>query len=96
VCPDEHLAQLDEIAMLLIVHFNDAPWVSTTAHLAAISSGHLSVGTDNRERHLGHDFVVLSNSLVIIKLVSWAFEDLNVVIGDVIEDLDFISTNRCN
>lgn len=84
---DKHLAKLDEVAVLLVVNLNDTPWVTTSANLAAIGAGNLGSGTDNSERNLGQDLVVLSNGLVIIELVAWALEDLDVVELDVRKDL---------
>jgi hypothetical protein len=86
---DEHLAQLDEVTVLLVVDFDNAPWVSATTHLTAIGSLHLSVGTHNSEWNLAHDLFVLGNGLLIVKLISWAFEDLDVMVGNVIKDLAF-------
>jgi hypothetical protein len=48
---------------------------------------HLAVGADNGERHLGHDFVVLSDSLVVVELVARALKDADAVVLDVVEDL---------
>lgn len=87
VCADKHLAQLDEVAVLLVVDLDDTPWVAATADLAAFGSGDLGVGTDNSEGNLGHDLVVLGNGLLVVELVARALEDLDVVVLDVAEDL---------
>lgn len=84
---NEHLAQLDEVAVLLVVDLNDTPGVAAATDLAAFGSGDLVVGADNSERHLGHDLVVLGDSLFVVKLVARAFENLNVVVLNVAEDL---------
>ena len=83
VCADKHLAKLDEVAVLLVVNLDDAPRVTTSADLAAIGAGDLGSGTDNSEWDLGQDLVVLGNRLVIIKLVTWTLENLNVVELDI-------------
>ena len=36
VCADQHLAQLDKVAVLLVVDLDDTPWVATATDLAAI------------------------------------------------------------
>jgi hypothetical protein len=87
VRPDEHLAQLDEVAVFLIVDLNHTPGVSAATDLAAIGSSDLGIGTDNSERYLGHDFRVLGDGFLVIKLVAGAFEDLDPVVGNVGKDL---------
>ena len=84
---DKHLAKLDEVAVLLVVNLDDTPWVTTSADLAAIGAGDLGSGTDNGKWNLGQDLVVLGNSLVIIKFVTWTLEDLDVVELDIGKDL---------
>jgi len=84
---DEHLAELDEVAVLLVVDLDDTPWVAAATHLAALWSLDLSVGTDDGEWHFGHDLVVLGNGLLVIKLVSRALEDVDVVVVDICKDL---------
>jgi len=90
VCANKHLAQLDEVAVLLVVDLNDTPGVATAADLAAFRSGDLSVGTDNGEGNLVHDFVVLGDGLLVVELVARALEDLDVVVLDVAEDLEMM------
>jgi hypothetical protein len=88
---DKHLAELDEVAVLLVVNLNDTPRVTTSADLAAIGAGDLGGGSDNCERNLGQDLVVLGNRLVIIKLVTGTLEDLDVVVLDIRKDLRKVS-----
>lgn len=87
VCADKHLAKLDEVAVLLVVNLDDTPRVTTSADLAAIGAGDLGSCTDNGEWNLGQDLVVLSDGFVIIKLVTWTLEDLDVVELDIGKDL---------
>ena len=94
VCADKHLAQLDKVAVFFIVDFDHTPWVSSAAHLAPIGRWDLGISADNREWHLGHDLVVLCNGLFVVELISWTFEDLNIVVGNVGENLK--STVRSN
>jgi hypothetical protein len=87
VCADKHLAQLDEVAMFLVIDLNDTPGVAAAADFATFGSGDLSVGTDNSEGNLVHDLIVLGNGLLVVELVARALEDLDVVVLDVAEDL---------
>lgn len=49
---DEHLAQLDEITMILIIHLDDTPGVRTSADLASIGRSNDLVGADNSKGDL--------------------------------------------
>lgn len=84
---DEHLAEFDEVAVLLIVDLDDTPWVLTTSDLASVGIGNLIGGTNDSEGDLGHDLIVLGNSLLVVELVAGAFKDLDVVVLDVRQDL---------
>jgi hypothetical protein len=85
---DQHLAQLDKVAVLLVVDLDDTPGVATATDATTISSVDLGVGTNNGERNLGHDLLVLSNGLLVIKLVAGTLEDLDGVLLDIGEDLE--------
>lgn len=84
---DEHLAELDEIAVLLIVNLNDTPGVSTTTDVATIMSLDKLIGTNDGERDLACNFLCLSNSLLVLIFISRRLENLNVVIGNIGKDL---------
>lgn len=84
---DQHLAQLHEVAVLLVVDLNGTPWVATTTDLTAVGGGDFRVRTNNGERNLGHDFLVFSDGLFVVKLVAGALEDLDRVVLDIGEDL---------
>lgn len=84
---DEHLSQLDKVAVLLVVDFDDTPWVSAAANLAAFGCRYFGVGTDDCERYLGHDLVILGNGLLVVELVAWALENIDVVVVDISKDL---------
>lgn len=88
---DEHLAQLDKVAVLLVVHLDETPWVFTSSDLAAVSAGDLGVGTDNSKGDLGHDLVVFGDGLIIIEFISGALEDLDIVVLDIGEDLTLLA-----
>lgn len=84
---DEHLAQLHEIAVLLVVNLNETPGVLASSDLTTIGAGDLRVGTDNSEGDLRHDLIVLCDRLVIVEFISRTLEDLNVVVLDIGENL---------
>jgi hypothetical protein len=88
---DEHLAQLDKVAVLFVIDLDDTPGVPTPTNLAAIGSSDLGVGTDNGEGHLGHDLGILGDCLLIVELVARALEDVNLVVCNVREDLEPVS-----
>lgn len=94
MCADEHLAEFDEVAVLLVVNLNDTPGVATSADLAAIGASDLGSSSDNCERNLGQDLVVLGNRLVVIELVTRTLEDLDVVVLDIRKDLRKVSEVR--
>ncbi|KAI6757469.1 hypothetical protein HG531_003294 [Fusarium graminearum] len=87
VCSDEHLSKLNEVAVLLVVDLDDSPGVSTATDLAAIGTGDLVVGTNDGERNLGHDLVVLSDRLLVVELVTGTLKDLDTVVLDIGKNL---------
>lgn len=66
VSADKHLSELDEVAVLLVVHLDDTPRVATATDLAAIGGGDLVSSTDHGEGNLGEDLVVLGNGLLVV------------------------------
>jgi len=46
---DEHLSELDKVAVILIVDFNDTPRIRSTSNLSAVRQSDNVVGTDNSE-----------------------------------------------
>lgn len=88
---DEHLAELDEVAVLLVIDLDDTPGVGTSTDLAAVGAGDLVGGTNNGEGDLGHDLIVLGDSLLVIELVSGTLEDLDAMVLDVGKDLEVVS-----
>ena len=84
---DQHLSQLDEVAVLLVINLDDTPWIASSTDFTSIGAGNLGVGTNNGERDLRHDLIVLGNVLIIIELISWAFEDLDIVVLNISENL---------
>lgn len=84
---DEHLSEFDEVAMLLIVDFDNAPRISSSANLASIGSCDFGIGTNDGERNLGHNLGVLGDRLLVVELVARALENLNVVVLDICQNL---------
>lgn len=93
---DKHLSELDEVTVLLVIDLNDAPWVATATNLASFGGLDLGVGTNDSKWNLGHDLVVLGDGLLVIELVAWALEDVDVVVVDVCEDLRCIRSGSLN
>jgi hypothetical protein len=87
MCSDKHLAKLNEVTVLLVINFNDTPWVTTSTDLAAVGTGYLRIGSNYSKWNLGNNLVILSNCLLVIELVSWTFEYLDIVVLDVSQDL---------
>ena len=77
--------------MLLVVDFNDTPWITTTADFASIGGRDFSVGTNDGKGDLVHDLGVFGDGLFVIKFVAWALEDLDVMVGNVAENLERVS-----
>jgi hypothetical protein len=77
------LSELDKVAVLLVVDLDDTPWVATATDFATFGSGDLGVGSNYGEGDLGHDLVVLGDGLLVVKLISWSLEDLDIVVVDV-------------
>jgi len=85
---DEHLAELDEVAVLFVVYLDHAPGVAATAHFAAFGGLDFGVGADYGEGDFGHDLVVFRDGLFVVQLVSGSLEDLDVVMLDVGKNLE--------
>jgi hypothetical protein len=73
--------------MLLIVDLDHTPWVAATTDFATFGCLHFGIGTNDCEWHFRHDFVVLRNRLLVIQLIAWTFEDVDVVVVDVCKNL---------
>lgn len=87
VSSDKHLPELNEVAVVLVIHLNNAPRVASAPDLTTVRVGNLVSRTNDGERDLGHDLVVLGNGLLIVKLIPGALEDLDAVILNVGQDL---------
>jgi hypothetical protein len=63
---DEHLAQLDEIAVLLVVDFNHTPRVRATTDGAPIACVDFAVRAYDGEGDLGCDFLIFRDRLFVV------------------------------
>lgn len=88
VGPDKHLAELDKVAVVLVVDLHDTPWVCTTANLATVGSLDNPVRANNGKRDLAGNLLGFRNSFLILVLVRRGLEDLDLVVGDVREYLE--------
>ena len=88
VSTDEHLAELDEVAVVFVVDLNDTPRVRTTANLAAIWSLDNPVGANDSKRNLAGNFLGLRKGLLVLIFVCRRLEDLNLMVRDVREHLE--------
>lgn len=80
VRPDQHLPELDKVAVLLVVDLDDTPRVRTSTDDTAIFKLELRVGANNSEGDLGGDGFVFSEGLLILVLVDGGAEDTDVVV----------------
>jgi hypothetical protein len=87
VCTDQHLAELDEITVFLVIDFNDAPWIAAASYFAAFWVCDLVVGTDNGKGDFGKNFLILCDRFFIVEFISWALEDMNIVVRNIGKNL---------
>ena len=85
---DKHLAQLDEIAVLLVVDFDHAPWVRAPPDRATVACRDFTVRADDGEGDLGGNFLVFPNRLFVIVFVLWRLENTDLVVCDIGENLN--------
>ena len=88
---NEHLAELDEIAVVFVVNFDDTPWITSTANFPAVGIRYLGIRSNNSERNLGKDFLVFCYRLFVVELVLGPFEDLDGVEVDIGQNLEIVS-----
>jgi hypothetical protein len=66
---NQHLSQLDEIAVRLIVHFDGSPRISSTSHLTTVGSGDEVVRTYDSKGHFAlrddHRSEILSSRMCL-------------------------------
>lgn len=86
VCPDQHLSQLDKVAVVLVIDLDDTPRICSSTDAPAISSVNLLVATDDSEGDLAGDLLILRNRLLIVIVVYRCLEDADLVVGNVAQD----------
>jgi hypothetical protein len=88
ICPDEHLPQFDEITVLLVIHLDNTPGVSTAANLPPIRSDDEFVGSNDSEGDFAGNLLVFRDGLLILVVVRGRLEDVDVVVGNIRENLE--------
>ena len=73
--------------MVFVVHLDNTPGIRTAAYLTPIRRGDLLVGADNGEGNLACNLLRLGKCLVVLILVRWGLEDMDVMVGYVGENL---------
>lgn len=85
----QHLAKFDEVAMLLIVNFDDTPRIGPPANLTAVWSDNDLIGTDHSKRNLARNFLRLCYGLFIFVLVGGRLISKDFVICYIRKNLMF-------
>jgi len=80
---DEHLAELDKVAVLLIVNLNNTPGVGTAANLTTIGSVDKVVRANNSKRNLAGNLLCLRNSFLVLVVIRRCLENVDVVMSNV-------------
>ena len=105
MCSNEHLPEFDEVAVFLVVDFDDTPRVCPTSDFSPIGRSNDSVRSDDSEGDLAlsscqrpmtrsrgrahDDLVVLLDGLFVFILVLWRLENPNAMVVNISEDLPF-------
>lgn len=84
---DEHLTELDKVTVILIVNLDNTPGVGTTADFTTVWGRDNIVRTNNGERDLAGNLFSLGQRLLILVLVSGRLEDVNLMEGNICENL---------
>lgn len=84
---DEHLAQFNEVTVVLVVNFDNTPWVRTAPDFATIRCLDKLIRTDNSERDLASDLFSFGERLLVLVLVGRRLENVNVVVGNIGQNL---------
>lgn len=88
VSANKHLAELDKVAVLFIVHFYDTPRVFTTTDLTAVRRLDDMVGTDDSKGNLARNLLCLGQRFLVLIFISGCLENLNLVVGNVSKNLE--------
>jgi len=87
VCSDQHLTELDEVTVILVVDLHNTPRIRTTTDFAAISRRNDPVRSNDSERYFARDFFMLSNGFFILVVIGGCLEDVNVMVSNVGKNL---------
>ena len=80
---DQHLPELDKVAVILIVDLDNTPGVSTATDGSAVWGLDFVVGANNGKGYLAGNLLILGKSFLIFIFVSRSLENLDVVVGNV-------------
>ena len=84
---DEHLPELDEIAVLLVINFNNTPRICAPAHFTAIGCLDEGIRAYYGKWNFAGDLLRLGQRFLVFVLVSRCLEDVNVVVSNVGQNL---------
>jgi hypothetical protein len=73
--------------MLFIINLNHTPRILSSPDLSAIWSTHEPVRANNSERNLVRNLLCLSDTLLVFVVIGGGSKDLNLVVGNVGENL---------
>lgn len=90
---NEHLAQLHEIAVILVVDLDDTPRISTTTNFTVVCGLDKVVRANDGEGNLASDLFRLGKCFLVLILVRGCLENLDLVLRDVGEDLELLSVS---
>jgi hypothetical protein len=101
VSPDEHLSELDEVAVLLVIDLDDTPWVRPPAYFTTIRGLDNLIRADDSERNLAGNLLGFSNGFLVFIFICGCLEDVNVVVGNISQNLSLLLLEyeqilRCN
>jgi hypothetical protein len=81
------LTELDEVAVVFIIDFNNTPWIFTATNFTAVRCLDELIRSNNREGNLADNLFRFCDALLIFILVRRRLEDADVVMGNVSENL---------
>lgn len=81
------MPKFNKVAVVFIIDFDDAPWISTTADFTAIGRLDQLVRADDGEGDLAGNLFRLSKRLFVFVLIGGCLEDVDVMVGNVGKNL---------
>lgn len=87
VCPHEHLTELHKVTVVLVIDFNHTPWVGTPTNFSSTRGLDDVVRTNDCEGDFAGNLFRFSNRFLILILVSRCLEYMDIMMGNVSENL---------